>query len=234
MQKRGVRALVTLPAVVALAAVAVAAPPVAAGGGTTIDVTTTQDIDGSESTCSLREAVEAANTDTAFGGCPAGNGADTIRLPAGRYVFAPVPGTDEDANVDGDIDILEGVTIRGVGSTRTTIDGNGEETGERVFNMPTGVRATFRDLTIRNGRDQTGDGGGAIFSDDGTGNLVLRTVRILANYGEGYGGGVAMDGTGDLRIYNSVIEDNDSDGYGGGVYTLRERRLDRGLPCQRQ
>ena len=33
--------------------------------------------------CSLINAIRAANTDTATGGCPKGNGADTIRLPAG-------------------------------------------------------------------------------------------------------------------------------------------------------
>ena len=33
--------------------------------------------------CSLINAITAANTDTATGGCPKGSGADTIRLPAG-------------------------------------------------------------------------------------------------------------------------------------------------------
>ena len=33
--------------------------------------------------CTLVEAITAANTDTATGGCPAGSGADTIVLPPG-------------------------------------------------------------------------------------------------------------------------------------------------------
>ena len=33
--------------------------------------------------CTLINAITAANTDTATGGCPAGSGADTIVLPAG-------------------------------------------------------------------------------------------------------------------------------------------------------
>jgi hypothetical protein len=33
--------------------------------------------------CTLIDAITASNTDTATGGCPAGNGADTIMLPAG-------------------------------------------------------------------------------------------------------------------------------------------------------
>src|SRR5262245_56660682 len=34
-------------------------------------------------TCTLVDAITAANTDTATGACPAGSGADTIILPAG-------------------------------------------------------------------------------------------------------------------------------------------------------
>src|SRR5262245_33928290 len=33
--------------------------------------------------CTLVDAITAANTDTATGGCPAGSGEDTIELPAG-------------------------------------------------------------------------------------------------------------------------------------------------------
>ncbi len=33
--------------------------------------------------CTVRDAITAANTDTATGGCPAGSGADVIELPAG-------------------------------------------------------------------------------------------------------------------------------------------------------
>jgi len=49
----------------------------------TINVTTTLDEYRSGSLCSLREAVQAANTNLAFGGCPAGSGPfDTINLLA--------------------------------------------------------------------------------------------------------------------------------------------------------
>ena len=41
------------------------------------------DENGGGTACSLREAILAANNDTAFGGCPAGGGADTIPLPPG-------------------------------------------------------------------------------------------------------------------------------------------------------
>ena len=36
--------------------------------------------------CTLRDAITAANTDTATGGCQAGNGADTIELPSASII----------------------------------------------------------------------------------------------------------------------------------------------------
>ena len=45
-----------------------------------ITVTTTSDAVASDGLCSLREAIIAANTDSAFSDCPAGSGADTIAV----------------------------------------------------------------------------------------------------------------------------------------------------------
>ena len=64
---------------------------------TTITVTTTADEYGTGNACSLREAIHAANQDTAFGGCAAGSGTDTISVPAGTYTLTLVqPGEDGD------------------------------------------------------------------------------------------------------------------------------------------
>src|SRR4051794_31698032 len=49
-----------------------------------IVVNTTADEFGTGAACSLREAIQSANTDTAFGGCTAGSGADIISLQAGQ------------------------------------------------------------------------------------------------------------------------------------------------------
>ena len=70
-----------------------------------IPVNTTTDefnTSGTGTGCSLREAIQAANTDSAFGGCTAGSGADTINLQ-GNTTYAEgipnpgVPSTPEDA-----------------------------------------------------------------------------------------------------------------------------------------
>ena len=88
-----------------------------------IVVTTTQDELNSDGDCSLREAITAANTDTAVDACPAGSGADTITLPAGTYTLA-IPGADEDGNATGDLDITSDLNVSGAGADTTVVDGN--------------------------------------------------------------------------------------------------------------
>ena len=86
--------------------------------------------------CSLREALQAANTDIAVDACPAGDGWDTIMVPAGTYTLT-LTGSGEDGNTTGDLDVLESVTILGAGAGSTTIDGNDSD---RVFHVdPTGL-----------------------------------------------------------------------------------------------
>ena len=53
----------------------------------TLNVTTIDDELNNDGDCSLREAVNAANNNTATDTCPSGDGLDTIILPAGSYVF---------------------------------------------------------------------------------------------------------------------------------------------------
>src|SRR5213075_2736414 len=51
----------------------------------TITVTIFTDNLTNNGDCSLREAIQAANTNMAVDACPAGSGADTIQLAAGTY-----------------------------------------------------------------------------------------------------------------------------------------------------
>jgi len=60
----------------------------ARAAGSTIAVTTTSDATAADGQCSLREAIDAANGDVAVDTCAAGNGADTIDVPAGTYAFS--------------------------------------------------------------------------------------------------------------------------------------------------
>ena len=85
---------------------------------TDIAVTTTTDELNSDGDCSLREAVQAANTHTQVDACPAGNGDDTIILSANTYTLT-IEGRSEDENAEGDLDIIGGLTIIGTESSTT-------------------------------------------------------------------------------------------------------------------
>jgi CSLREA domain-containing protein len=100
-------------------------------------VNTLSDELNADGDCSLREAVQAANTNAAVDTCTAGAaGADLILLPAGTI---PVAAT---------IQINESVTIRGAGRASTTINGG----GGTVFNSSAaGVVLTLEDMSVVGG-----------------------------------------------------------------------------------
>ena len=90
----------------------------------TITVNTTADEYNTGPACSLREAIRAANTDAAFGGCPAGSGADMITFGVnGTFLITLSPGPDENADASGDFDLLSDITLQGSGAANTIIDG---------------------------------------------------------------------------------------------------------------
>ena len=74
----------------------------AAAHGATITVNTLADELAVNGNCSLREAVQATNSDTAVDACPAGAGPDTITLGPDVYALG-LSGAIEDANQTGDL-----------------------------------------------------------------------------------------------------------------------------------
>ena len=135
--------------------------------------------------CSLREAIRAANTDAAFGGCPGGSGADLITMPGGTYRFL-LAGAGEDATATGDLDILSEIEIRPSVNSTSTIDAAALD---RVFD----VSSTSGILTIKNLRITGGDNGGA--SGGGIlvqqGQLHVEDSLIESNTSTTFGGGIS-------------------------------------------
>lgn len=159
--------------------------------GTTVD-----ELDG-DTECSLREAIQAANSDAAVSGCAAGSGADTITVPAGFYQLTRV-GAGENGNATGDLDVASDVTIRGTGAV---IDGNATD---RVLHVLAGT-VLVEGLVIQNGKAPAGaagasctnqldctqsagngEQGGGVLTQPGS-NLTLRRVTV-ANNEAGIGG----------------------------------------------
>jgi CSLREA domain-containing protein len=180
-----------LGAVVAAATLAltIGATPTNAAG---ITVNTLADVAGPPE-CSLRDAIMAASTDTAQGGCTAGIGADAISFSvAGTITLgSSLPDITADVTVDG------GGTI--------SVDGAGKY---RPFSID-GAAVTLTGLTITHG---SASHGGGINS---TGTLTVEDSTISASTAEISGGGINSEVK--LTVTGSTICGNTSLTEGGGI-----------------
>ncbi len=175
----------------------------------TITVTTAADDYNVGATCSLREAITAANTDAAFGGCPAGSGTDTIVLSAGSYELTR-SGAGDNTNATGDLDIHGDLTIQGTDATTTVITAAGISM-DQVFHIGIEVAVmNFSGLTIRDGIQ-----GGVVQGGAATINVLDSIVRN--NGSASVAGGAFSLASGVLNVMDSVITDNVA-GFGGGIW----------------
>ena len=138
-------------------------------------------------TCTLANAITAANTDTATGGCPAGSGADIITIVADVTLVAELPKIASDLTIQGD--------------TPTRFVSGDQKF--RVFWVQSG-KVTLQNLTIRNGQatgssgnngngSTVGGGGGALGAGGGlyihSGNVTVANVTFRQNVAQGGSGG---------------------------------------------
>jgi CSLREA domain-containing protein len=199
-----------------LAGVLLALAPATASAAVITPDVTTDDFGGDLSHCSLREAVQAAQTNGVFGGCSAANNdADTIVLTAGQIYSLTIPDAgDDNTNANGDLDILaapgsdEILTIQSsVDQTKATIDANGDgsiddpaNVGDRVIDVaPDGSLGTdtfttlhLTDIALTDGNEDTAAGAAALFARGNSGTLTLDRVRLFANKGDPAGGAAAL------------------------------------------
>ncbi len=171
------------------------APGVAKAQGT-IDVTTSTDAIVVDAACSLREAIESANTDSDIDSCTrTGTAPYTINVPANTYLLA-LPGAGEDNNATGDLDIRTSLVISGAGVDNTFIQGGATTllALDRVLQITGTVDVTITGVTVRYGN--------ATGIDES-------------------GGGIAVTGGATVQIHDSALTDNssqgDQPGEGGGA-----------------
>jgi CSLREA domain-containing protein len=218
----------------ALALSVVVLLPASASAGT-IDVTTINDEFNTGASCSLREAVQTANTDANFGGCTdaaPGTATDTIGLAPGSegsYALTiPKDGSPDD-NADGDLDftagggttILQG-GVHPLNFLVTSIDGSAIDRVVHLTSDSSGAaKVALHDVTLFHGAVPGTEDGGGILSEDPDAQLELLGVRIAVNDAGGDGGGIAFVNGGTsarLSITRSTIDINNADGDGGGLY----------------
>jgi CSLREA domain-containing protein len=138
-----------------------------------IVVNTTDDELNADGDCSLREAIEAANTGQPVDACPAGNEGHTIAVPAGTYELT-LAGAGEDANATGDLDILADLKLIGAGIKSTVLDAKALD---RVLHVHAGATVQITGMMITGGR--TPDG-----ADSPSGGGDAEPGGALANFGD--------------------------------------------------
>ena len=177
------------------------------GGASAATLTVNTPIDelNSDGDCSLREALQSAETDTAVDACAAGSGADTIELPQDTYALT-LSGAGENAGATGDLDVTTEITIRGT-SLLTVIDGQGLD---RVAEVLPGGKLTLSSVTLANGKAMRG---GAVSN---SGELILINALIRDSRAH-HGGGIYNAGV--LTARNATFMFNVAQGmpgHGGG------------------
>ena len=178
--------------------------------------------------CTLREAVQATNTNADFDQCDHDglSGADTILL-ADNTTYALTGGSFDDANNTGDLDVDSAglgdgpLTIQGGGPGTTTIDANDLD---RVIDLQFNGSLTLNDLVITDGDAKVNvagtDGGGVLTRSGGILNVIDSTITL--NNATGEGGGISLasgnvNQAASLTLTNSTIDDNSAAGpFGGG------------------
>jgi CSLREA domain-containing protein len=193
----------------------------AAAGAVAISVDTTVDeYNSNPEDCALREAIEAANTDSDANadGCLAGSGTDLIELDRRLYrltIASANPGGG--LNAEGDLDVIsDDLTINGHGAV---IDANSPVTNSRaieIANLAPPITVNINQLTIR-GANTTDQGGGiAVFGATQAHVLNLRDSTVSGNRAV-VGGGITVGAVGVLNVFNSTISGNFATVDGGGI-----------------
>lgn len=206
------------------AGLAIALACAAPAGASTIKVTEPSDLYDSGGKCSLREAITAANTDTAGRGCRAGTGSHDLITIRNKNVSLDRegPAAINDDNVDGDFDIHEGVTIRGTGLFGAGISGNSFDRIFDIKGVPGGQRVTIERLDIDSAQAADDLSGGAIRT---TADTLIRKLSIHAALSTQSGGAVAAIAPGRLRMDNVTTNFTIAGDDGGSIYTAVPTRL---------
>jgi CSLREA domain-containing protein len=188
--------------------------------------------------CTLRDAIQAANTDLAVQGCTAGSGADVITFS--------VTGT---ISLASQINIYSNVTITGPGAGSLTITPTGSNRSLFITNGPVvitditfanansdidgaqiGMKATAGSTAVTLTNDVfnnniNGQDGGALFLYLG-GAIDITNCTFTGNTSGGRGGAIKLYKVGPVTITDTTISGNTSQtaagtGRGGGIFLYK-------------
>jgi hypothetical protein len=160
-------------------------------------------------TCTLVDAIAAANTDSAVGGCPAGSGADTLELTADVTLtevdnFLDITHFFPSSTPNGLPQVNSEITLEGSGFT---IERDAAATEFRLLAVLSDGTLTLNDVTLRGGSSVYG--GGII---NYGGYVILTNTTVTTNDGDGLYNRFSIPGQsleyGTLTLSNSVLSNN--------------------------
>jgi len=184
----------------ALSNTAITTGTVYPAGGYVVDSTAdTVAVDGH---VTLREAILAANGNTAVGDAHAGSSSTTDVI-----IFSSSLDGQTINLTAGELPVSDNLTIIGPGADQLTINAGGLS---RIFDVTASKTVTISGLTLKGGF--TANGGGAVYNSSGTVSLSGLTITGSS---ASSGGGVASAG-GVLTISNSTIYGDSTTGSGSG------------------
>ena len=142
---------------------------------------------GAGTACELADAIRAANSDSAVGGCPTGQGHDTITLVSDIHLSDKLPAI----------------------SSQLSIDGKGHRisagTRHRILKVKDGGVLDLRNVTLHQGYTSRAPGA-ALYVEHGTANLV--NVKIVDNLNESSHGGAVGIASGSLTCLGCTFQSN--------------------------
>ena len=161
------------------------------------------------SRCTLADAIIAANSDRAEGGCPAGRGADTIALSQDITLRDELPAITSEITIEGN-----GYTVSGDNHYRIFYNDGGALTINNLTMTKGRVEGEMIINADRSLKNTTANPfGGAIVNWKGT--LAISGSRFSRNSAN-WGG--AIDNGGELSITNSAFSGNSADDGGGAIF----------------
>lgn len=213
------------------------AAPTPVAHAATITVNSAAGTKTTDGACTLREAIENANSNPAtWPDCAAGTpGADIIVLPAGATITLTVGDNGSGPDINGLPPITSNITINGNNAIIERSSAGGTPNFRIFYVQPTGT-LTLNDVTVRNGKTsvgtgiESGYGGGFEVSNGGT--LVLNnctvsgnsTGDVIGSLNSGFGGGINGEAGATVTVTNSTISGNSTGsvvlgtaGNGGGI-----------------
>lgn len=182
-----------------------------ASAASTIEVThLVDDTSTTNGTCTLREAIRAANANAAVDACPAGQSTvrDEILVVPGVHRINLASGANEDLSVTGDLDLRGAVRIRGADARYSIIDGGAATAIDRLFHVhDVAEDVVIERVALRGGHANDASKRGGIVWNLETGANDVELVEVEVSGGvAAVGGGVFNEGH--LTVLRSRILDN--------------------------